>query len=165
MITTLLHCQCDSIVTKTFETLISVVRELYEAGTSCYDVTITNVICKSLVIIVAIGVAGFLAWKIIDHNTSENEREFKKRKEKEESERKQKAELLSKLLDFQKELAFPYEKNKEGGYVRKNYDSAACEKYQNTLIAILNGSKLEEIKLAGSHSTNQQQETHENEKS
>lgn len=165
MITTLLHCQCDSIVTKTFETLISVVKELLESGTSCYDVTIADVICKSLVIIVAIGVAGFLAWKIIDHNANEKEQDFKKRKEKEESERKQKAELLTKLLDFQKELAFPYEKNKEGGYVRKNYDSAACEKYQNTLISILNGSKLEEIKLAGSHSTNQQQETHENEKS
>ena len=63
--------------------------------------------------------------------------------------------MLTKLLDFQKELAFPYEKNKEGGYVRKDYDSAACEKYQNTL-----GTYLE-----GSHLTNQQQETHENEKS
>lgn len=165
MTTTFLNCQCESIATKACEALISVVKELHEAGTSCYDVSIADVICKSLVIIVAIGVAGFLAWKIIDHNASENEREFKKQKEKKESERKQKAELLTKLLDFQKELAFPYEKNKEGGYVRKNYDSAACEKYQNTLISILNGSKLEGIKLEESHLTNQQEETHENEES
>ena len=155
MITTLLHCQCDSIVTKACEALISLVKELNEAGTNCYDVTIANVICKSLVIIVAIGVAGFLAWKIIDHNANEKERKFKKEKEKEESERKQKAELLTKLLDFQKELAFPYEKNKEGGYVRKDYDSAACEKYQNTLRSYLEGF----------NSKNQQQKNHENEES
>lgn len=98
MITTLLQCPCDPIVTKAFETFISVVKELNEAGTSCYDVTIANVICKSLIIIVAIGVAGFLAWKIIDHNANEKERKFKKEKEKEESERKQKLFLLEMKL-------------------------------------------------------------------
>ena len=105
MSTTLLLCQCDSIVTKACGALIPAVRETYEAGTNCYDVSIADVICKSIVIIVAILVAGFLAWKIIDHNASENEQEFKKQKEKEESERKQKAEFFDKYLDFLKEQA------------------------------------------------------------
>lgn len=108
----LLSSQCDSIVTKTCDALIPVVQKTYEAGTNCCDVNIAEAIGKSLVLIFAICVIGFLIWKLIDHIANGVEMLFKKDKEKEESERKQKAELLNKYLDFMKEV------NAENDYQR-----------------------------------------------
>lgn len=101
----LLSSQCDSIVTKTCDALIPVVQKTFEAGTNCCDVNIAEAIGKSLVLIFAICVIGFLIWKLIDHIANGVEMLFKKDKEKEESERKQKADLLDKYLDFLKEQA------------------------------------------------------------
>lgn len=101
-----LLCQCNSCVTKACGALVPVVQQTNETGANFSDVCIADVICRTIVIIVTILVAGFLAWKLIDHNAKENEREFNKKKEEEDSKRKQKADLLNKKLEILHELCF-----------------------------------------------------------
>ena len=99
----LLLNQCDSIVTKACGTLIPVVQETYEAGTNSYDVSISDAICKSLVLIVAICIAGFLLWRFIDYAFCYFSEGRKHEWDVEEKDRKQKSNLLDKYLDFLKE--------------------------------------------------------------
>lgn len=109
MITTLLSCQCDSIVTKACGALIPIIKEACKPDTNDFDVCIADVICKSLVIIVTILVAGFLAWKWMELREKKDERKFKNQKEKEESERKQEGNKLDrewKLEDENRKHAF-----------------------------------------------------------
>lgn len=110
MTTSLLLCQCDSIVTKAVTAAIPVMQQTYEAGTNCKDVAIVKAVCCSLVIIVAICVVGFLLWNLIDNRAKKNEREFTKTNEKEESKRQTEADLLTKKLDILHELCFDDEK-------------------------------------------------------
>lgn len=96
-----LLCQCNSCVTKACGALVPVVQQTNETGANFSDVCIADVICRTIVIIVTILVAGFLAWKLIDNNAKENEREFNKKKEEEESKRKLEAD--QKKRDWQHE--------------------------------------------------------------
>ena len=98
MSTILLVCHGDSIASTMLGTAIPVIQETYEAGTNSSDVKIAEVICFSLVAIVAICVVGFLVWKQLEFHARKKEREFYKTKEEEESVRKQKADLLNKKL-------------------------------------------------------------------
>ena len=94
---TLLACQSDSIVTKVCGNLIPVIQETYEAGTNWANVEIANTICCSLVLIVALCVLGFLAWRLIDHHAKKNADVRKREWEKEECTRKQEADRENRL--------------------------------------------------------------------
>ena len=94
---TLLACQSDSIVTKVCGSVIPVIQETYEAGTNWANVEIANTICCSLVLIVAICVVGFLAWRLIDHHAKKNADVRKREWEKEECTRKQEADRENRL--------------------------------------------------------------------
>lgn len=94
----LLMCQCDSAVTKVCGNIAPVVKEAYEAGTNWANVEIAKIICCSLVLIVAICVLGFLAWKQIDHHARKNVDVRKREWEKEDIDRKQKSDLVEKKL-------------------------------------------------------------------
>lgn len=94
---TLLMCQSDSIVTKVCGSVIPVIQETYEAGTNWANVEIANTICCSLVLIVAICVLGFLAWRLIDHHAKKNADVRKREWEKEECTRKQEADRENRL--------------------------------------------------------------------
>ncbi len=94
---TLLMCQSDSIVTKVCGSVIPVIQETYEAGTNWANVEIANTICCSLVLIVAICVLGFLAWRLIDHHAKKNADVRKSEWEKEECTRKQEADRENRL--------------------------------------------------------------------
>ena len=98
-----LLCQCNSCVMKTCGALAPIVQQTNEAGTNCSDVCIADVICRSTIVIVTILVAGFLAWKLIDNNAKENEREFNKHKEEEESKRKQEADEKNRVWQHEDE--------------------------------------------------------------
>lgn len=143
MITTLLSCQCDSIVTKACGAIIPIIKETCKADTNSFDASIADVICKSLVIIVAILVAGFLAWKWMELREKKDERKFKNQKEKEESERKQegnkknrewqlededrkqKTNLLNKKLEILYELC--YDLTKEGWMSEDCTETKECK--------------------------------------
>ncbi len=95
---TLLTCQCDSVVTKVCGNIVPMVQETYEAGTNWANVEITKTICCSVVLIVAICVLGFLLWKLIDHHDQKNVDVRKRGWEEEDKDRKQKSDLLDKKL-------------------------------------------------------------------
>lgn len=95
---TLLTCQCDSVVTKVCGNIVPMVQETYEAGTNWANVEITKTICCSLVLIVAICVLGFLLWKLIDYHAQKNVDVRKRGWEEEDKDRKQKSDLLDKKL-------------------------------------------------------------------
>lgn len=95
---TLLTCQCDSVVTKVCGNIVPMVQETYEAGTNWANVEITKTICCSVVLIVAICVLGFLLWKLIDHHAQKNVDVRKRGWEEEDKDRKQKSDLLDKKL-------------------------------------------------------------------
>lgn len=95
---TLLMCQCDSAVTKVCGNIAPVVKEAYETGANWANVEIAKIICCSLVLIVAICVLGFLAWKQIDHYARKNVDVRKREWEKEDINRKQKSDLIEKKL-------------------------------------------------------------------
>ena len=95
---TLLPCQCDSVVTKVCGNIVPMVQETYEAGTNWANVEITKTICCSVVLIVAICVLGFLLWKLIDHHAQKNVDVRKRGWEEEDKDRKQKSDLLDKKL-------------------------------------------------------------------
>ena len=94
----LLTCQFDSIVTKVCGNIAPVVKETYETGANWANVEIAKIICCSLVLIVAICVLGFLAWKQIDHHARKNVEVRKRAWEKEDKDRKQKSDLIEKKL-------------------------------------------------------------------
>lgn len=95
---TLLTCQCDSVVTKVCGNIVPMVQETYEARTNWANVEITKTICCSVVLIVAICVLGFLLWKLIDHHAQKNVDVRKRGWEEEDKDRKQKSDLLDKKL-------------------------------------------------------------------
>lgn len=103
MITTLLLSQCDSIVTKACRAFIPVVQETYEAGTNCSDVCIADSITNAVVKVVFICVAGFLAWKLIDHHAKKKVDKRKREWDVEDKTLKLKSDLLDKYLDFLKD--------------------------------------------------------------
>lgn len=105
MSTFFLLSQCDSFPAKVCGKAFPVIRKSFEAGTHCADVRITNSICQSVVLIVAICVVGFLAWKLIDYYTKKAADKRKRKWEEEDKKWTQKAGLLDKYLDFLKENA------------------------------------------------------------
>ena len=148
-----LLCQCNSCLTKACGALAPVVQQTNEAGTNCSDVCIADVICRSTIIIVTILVAGFLAWKLIENNAKENERNFKKKKEEEESKRKQEADeknrtwqlqdesrkhvvnLLNKKLEVLHELCYnPYNPNEKDS--KKEIKEINSTEVYNYLLAL-----------------------------
>ena len=142
----LLFCQCDSIVTKACGALIPVVQKTYEAGTNCKDVAIAEAICHSFVYITAIVVLGSLVWRLMDYLFKGCQEKRKQKYDVENSKRKQKGDLLDKYLDFLKELSYPFEKNKEGTPIKKEYDIANSEKYLSELRQIIETLKMIEAK-------------------
>lgn len=68
----LLHCQCDSVVTKACGSFIPVVKETYKAGTYYEDVAIAQTICCAVVAIVLIGALAFLAWTLMQLHALKN---------------------------------------------------------------------------------------------
>ena len=110
MSTIFLNCFCDSIFAKLYEKLGSCTPEVVEKGTNCADVAMTSVICTTVIRVALILVLGFLAWKLLDHIVNGFAGWRKRVWEVEDIKRKQKSDLLTKLLDFQKDLALNYEK-------------------------------------------------------
>ena len=108
-----------------------------ELGTNCNDVAIVGIICATIVAIALIAKRAIWSWQKAELAYKENERNEKEVKEQKDCTRKQKADLLNKLLDFQKELAFPYDKNKDGEYKEKTYKTPEKENYLKTLASLL----------------------------
>ena len=139
MSTIILNCFCDSIFEKLCEKLGTCSPEVVEKGTNCADVAMTAVICKTVVFVALIFVLGFLIWKLMDHIANKNSETRKRLWEVEDIERKQNSDLLTKLLDFQKDLALPVDKNKEGKYTEERpYDSIHKENYRKMIAKLLN---------------------------
>jgi len=137
-----LLCQCNSCLTKACGALAPIVQQTNEAGTNCSDVCIADVICRSTIIIVTILVAGFLAWKLIENNAKENERNFNKKKEEEESKRKQEADLQNKLIDFLEKNTTKEEYNDEIGKSVKTLreiDSKESQYFIKVILSLLRG--------------------------
>lgn len=87
MITPLLFCQFDSIVTNLCGTAIPAIQRNYEAGTNCEDVAIAQIICNAVVAIVLIGVLGFLAWTLMKLHAQKNVTERKRKWDNEDMDR------------------------------------------------------------------------------
>lgn len=105
-----------------------------EAETNSADIEITKYICCAFVIVTAFIVGGFLLWKLIDHLANAIAGWFKRRWEVENIIRKHDSDLLGKLLDFQKETAFPYNEKLE----KKSYEEKESKNYIETLASLLN---------------------------
>ena len=125
---TLLMSQCDSIVTKVCGNMIPVVQETYEAGTNWANVEIAKTICCSLVLIVAICVLGFLAWRLIDHHAKKNVDERKRKWEEDDKDRRQRSDLWDKKLQILYETCYNISKD-EPKKVVKEYNDGAVENY------------------------------------
>ena len=74
-----------------------------ELGTNCNDVAIVGIICATIVAIALIAKRAIWSWQKAELAYKENERNEKEVKEQKDCTRKQKANLLNKLLDFQKD--------------------------------------------------------------
>ena len=130
----LLSIPCDSIVAKVCK---EVVCQMKDTGSDWADVEITSIICCSLVKIVAIVVAGFLLWKLLNYVAEAIAAYYNRACNLNDRERKQQAELTNKLLDFQKGLTFPYEKDDKGEYQKREYDTGVRKSYQQNLINLI----------------------------
>lgn len=135
MNTLLLTAMCDSLVAKVCETTI---KQMNEAGTNPADVAIAGTICDALVKIVTLCVGGFLLWKLIDHAAKGIAGWRKRVWAVNDIKRKQKSDLQNRLLDFQKELAFPYDKTKDVKYEKKTYNEDKCQEYITKLENCIN---------------------------
>ena len=132
----LLLCQCDSIANKVFAKAIPVIQETYKAGTNCSDVKIADAICKSLVLIFAICVAGFLIWKLIDHIAIAVSGLYKRKCDVEDKKLKQKSDLIDKLTDFLTNQT--QEKDNEGKVTKyKPYNNPECVAYRAIICDLL----------------------------
>ena len=140
MNTILLTTMCDSISVKVCETAI---RLMNEAGTNPADVAIACTISDAIVKIVTICVGGFLVWKLMDHLAKGIAGWNKRVWDVEDIERKQKSDLQTRLLDFQKELAVPYDKTKDE-FKKISYDEDKCQKYIDKLETCLKQLKAHE---------------------
>ena len=127
----------DSVVAKIIKLSEASQPVVTEAGTNWADFAIVGIICLAIVAVALIAKCAVLSWKKAEIAFKEKERNDKEAKEEKDETRKQKANLLNKLLDFQKELAFPYDKNKNGEYMKKEYESKEKENYQKTLASLL----------------------------
>lgn len=108
-----------------------------EVTTNWQDVIIVFLICSAVTIIATYSICRFFTSREKEWNDQKQSESTKHEWEEKEKICKLKAELQNKLLDFQKELAFPYEKKSGGGFEKKDYDPNASEKYQKTLISLL----------------------------
>lgn len=124
----LLMCKCDSVVTKVCGSIIPMFQETYDAGANWANVEITKIICCSLVIIVAICVLGFLAWRLIDHHAKKNVDKRKRKWEKEDKDRKQRSDLWDKKLQILCEICHNVNKDEPKKVVKK-YDDGAVVNY------------------------------------
>ena len=134
MSTLLLSCVCDSIAAKWCEKAIMQMNEK-EAGWA--DVEITRLITCSLVKIAAICVCGFLLWKLIEYISKGVAEYYHRRCDVNDRYWKQKSELTNKILDFQKEIAFPYDKDIDGKFEKKSYETKEKDEYLKTLSSLL----------------------------
>ena len=128
MSTLFLNCFCDSIFEKMCERLGTCTPEVVEKGTNCADVAMTAVICKAVVCVALILVLGFLVWKLMDHIANGISGWRKRVWEVNDIKRKQKSDLLTRLLDFKKDLALNYEKKGKDDE-KKKYDDIIAKEY------------------------------------
>lgn len=132
------NVSCDTLVVKVAQAADLVCQPIIkESETNGNDVLIVSIICLAIAFVAIVAGATVLLWKWLENRANEKERVFKKTKEEKESERKQKSDLLNKLLDFQKEVAFPYEKDKDGKFVKKSFEAKEKSEYLKTLAQIL----------------------------
>ena len=106
--------------------------------TNCADVVITAYICHAIVLCVLIVVLGFLLWKLTERITDYRSERRKHEWEVEERRNKAKSDLRDKLLDFQKGLTFPYDKDKYGGFMEKKYMEKESEDYIKEIKDMIN---------------------------
>ena len=132
------NVSCDTLFVKVAQAAGIVAQPIIkEAETDANDVKIVFWVCLTIAFVAIVAGATVLLWKWLKIWADEKERVFKKTKEEKESERKQKSDLLNKLLDFQKEVAFPYEKDKDGKFVKKSFETEEKREYLKTLAQIL----------------------------
>lgn len=116
-------------------------------ATNCNDVKIAECICKCVFEVAIVAAITFLAWKLLDYIAYCVSFWYKRRCEAKDTLNKKKSELSDKLIDFLKEITYPYEKVKENDIIKKKeYDPDASVKYVNTLTELINecgGCKLE----------------------
>lgn len=128
MSTIIMNCFCDSIVAKLCEKSCECNQNVIELGTNCADIAITKCVCMSIVFVVLITVAGFLAWKLIDHHAKKNVDKRNRKWEIEDNNRKQKSDLLNKRIDFLKDLCYEIKEN-ESKKVIKAQNRSEIEQY------------------------------------
>lgn len=127
--------------------------------TSCNDVCVVGIICVAIVIIAMYGICRFFTdrakerecqkeresqkriWEVEDKNREQESDKKNRDWSIEDQKRKQKSGLIDKLLDLQKSLTSPYEKDKNGTLTEKKYDKNEIEKYKAVLSYLLSISE------------------------
>lgn len=148
MNTTLLLCQCDSLVSKISGAAIPVIQISSEAETNCQDVKIAQTICGSIVLIVAICVVGFLVWRLLDYFANMIAGYYRRGCECKDMDIKKRNAILEKLLDFLKSQTDV--KEEDGKIVGvKAFKSDECTAYLNALCELIDSwpDKIIEDKL------------------
>lgn len=123
----------DYVIVKACEKACACAKNVQGAGTTCADVQIAYIICLTILIIALVAVILAFLWQWQVRYYKKRESENKHQWEVEEAERKKKSDLLDKYLDFLKSLSYPYDKDKEGKPVKKEYDKVQSDKYLKVL--------------------------------
>lgn len=108
-----------------------------EAATNCQDVAIAGTICSAIVRMTIIIVAGVLLWKLMGYLFSVCQEHSTKKNDAKVSDRKQTNDVLDKYFDFLKDLSYPYDKDKDGNHVKREYDGGNSTKYIEALESYL----------------------------
>ena len=113
-----------------------------EVATNDKDLEIVKAICCSVVLVVFILVVGFLIWKLTEIQLKRCDEKRKHDWEVEDKLRRQKAELTNKLIDFQKELAYTYEKGADGKLEKKDFNTEESSAYKKLLSKLTEGIEI-----------------------
>ena len=144
---TLLQCQGGTFVVgdSLFQKLLKALENCQQAGTHWECVVITLIICVTIYALARIAKNAYLKVHESDKNGGKGNQDGKGDSSKDPLP-KQVSTLLDKLVDFQKELAFPYEKGKDGEYKRKQFDAEESKTYKQLLWLVIRQLETEKLK-------------------
>lgn len=104
MNTLLLTCSCDSLVAKMSANACACSQKAVEQGANWEDVTITGIICCSILIILLVPICKYFGWKKYELKEKKNEDAQRRTWEMEDKAREQKSDLLDSRLRILKEM-------------------------------------------------------------
>lgn len=123
---------CDTLVVKMVNAKESCLSMTKETETNFNDVLIVALICAVIVFLAWYGISNYFKNKKVERECKNNMDEEKRKQDVEDQKNKQLSEVRKELMNFHRELAFPYEKLKvddELKFVKKPYEKEGSEKY------------------------------------